>query len=163
MMFLNQNVFSDQLYIDTEILPMELSFQRVKGDGSKNIYIFCDVDCPHCARAEKNLKELDNITINTFVLPVPSYHPDAPRKTDAIWCSEDKAKSWQEWFDNGVLPEDAENCKSPWKDVESYAHKNNITLPAIIFEDGSTYHAEDFIKVISNAKTFKTFIDFSSK
>jgi thiol:disulfide interchange protein DsbC len=29
-------------------LPMDLSFVRVKGDGSRKLIIFSDADCPFC-------------------------------------------------------------------------------------------------------------------
>jgi thiol:disulfide interchange protein DsbC len=109
------------------------------------MYIFCDLDCPHCQRTEKFLPFLTNVTVHTFVMPVPSYHPDAPRKTNAIWCSPDKISAWNAWFETRDLPEDAVDCEAPLSEIENYAHAVGIYLPAVIFEDGQTYHAEDFI------------------
>lgn len=157
-------MYSNVLHIDIKSLPMNLSFPRVKGNGSRNVYLFCDIECPHCIRTERLFNEIGDMTIHTFVLPVASYHPDAPRKTNAVWCSEDKANAWQSWFDKGVLPDNKNNCKAPLEEIEKFAHKNHIELPIIIFEDGTGYHAEDFIFATLNLKQLKQlFHDHSIK
>lgn len=153
------NVWAAPFKTDVKNLPMDLSFERVKGNGSRHIYVFCDLDCPHCQRAEIFFHELDNVTIHLFVMPVPSYHPDAPRKTDAIWCSADKIKAWQNWFDKRELPEDAKDCKAPSSEITEYANAHNIYLPALIFEDGSTFHAEDFIYATQTADMLRRLLD----
>jgi thiol:disulfide interchange protein DsbC len=148
---------------DTDTLPMNLSFARTYGNGSRPVYIFCDLDCPHCQRTERLLPELKDVTVYEFVMPVPSYHPDAPRKTNAIWCSKDKVAAWNEWFATYTLPEDATDCQAPLAEIESYAHAHNIFLPAVIFEDGTTYHAEDFIEATQTAESLNNLVDAHSK
>lgn len=157
------NAWAEPFISDVKSLPMDLSFERIKGDGSRHIYIFCDLDCPHCQRTESFLHNLDNVSIHTFVMPVPSYHPDAPRKTDAIWCSENKVQAWQDWFDKLSLPKDAKDCKAPSSEVTAFANAHGIYLPAIIFEDGTTYHAEDFIYATYTADKLKSLLDEHSK
>lgn len=145
--------------VEPSTLPMNLSFERVKGEGSRNMYLFCDLDCPHCQRTERFLHGLDDVRIHTFVMPVASYHPDAPRKTNAIWCSKDKVKAWQEWFDMQVLPADATDCAAPLSQIDDYAHGQGIYLPAVIFEDGATYTAEDFIYATQTEDMLKSLLD----
>jgi len=157
------NVWAEPFITEIKDLPMDLSFKRVKGDGTRHMYVFCDLDCPHCQRAEMFFYALDNVTIHMFVMPVPSYHPDAPRKTDAIWCSDDKVKAWQNWFDKRELPEDAKDCKAPSSEITEYANAHNIYLPAIIFEDGTTYHAEDFIYATQTSDKLSGLLDEHSK
>ena len=163
IIFLNKDVYANKLHIDIKSLPMNLSFERIKGKGSRKIYIFCDVDCPHCMRAERLFSEIGDIKINTFVFPVVSYHPDAPRKTNAIWCSKDRAKAWQEWFDSKQLPPNPKYCKAPLGKIQKYADKNGIRLPVIIFEDGTGYHADDFIYATLDLETLQNLIDNHSK
>lgn len=166
MIFISLFVFqalANVLHIDTKSLPMELSFQRVRGNGSKHVYVFCDLDCPHCIRTENFFNKINDITIHMFVFPIPSYHPDAPRKTNAIWCSEDKAKAWQLWFNKGELPDNKENCKAPLEEIEKFAHNHQIELPIIIFEDGTGYHAEDFIRATLSLDQLKKLLDDHSK
>lgn len=153
------NAFAAPMTVDVKTLPMDLSFERVKGDGSRNMYIFCDLDCPHCQRTESFLHSLDNVKIHTFVMPVASYHPDAPRKTNAIWCSEDKVKAWQDWYDMRALPADAKDCAAPLEKIDEYAHGQGIYLPAVIFEDGTTYTAEDFIYATRTPEMLQSLLD----
>lgn len=153
------SAFANKLNIDTKSLPMDLSFSRKRGNGSRNIYLFCDLECPHCIRTEKFFNQLDDINIHTFVFPVASYHPDAPRKTNAVWCSGDKAKAWQSWFDKGELPSNPNNCKAPLAEIDQFAHSHNIELPVIIFEDGTGYHAEDFIYATLSLDKLRELID----
>ncbi len=61
---LNKDIYANKLHIDIKSLPMNLSFERTRGDSSRNIYIFCDVDCPYCVRAEKLFNEINNINPN---------------------------------------------------------------------------------------------------
>ena len=157
------NAYAEPFKTDIKSLPMDLSFERIKGDGARNMYIFCDLDCPHCQRTEAFLHDLDNVKIYTFVMPVPSYHPDAPRKTDAIWCSKDKVKAWQDWFDKRELPENAKDCKAPSSEVTEFANAHGIYLPAVIFDDGMTYHAEDFIHATYTADKLKSLLEEHSK
>ena len=157
------NVWAEPFITEIKDLPMDLSFKRVNGDGTRHMYVFCDLDCPHCQRAEMFFYALDNVTIHTFVMPVPSYHPDAPRKTDAIWCSKDKVNAWQNWFDKQELPSDAKDCKAPSSEITEYANAHGIYLPAVIFEDGTTFHAEDFIYATRTSNMLGNLLDEHSK
>jgi thiol:disulfide interchange protein DsbC len=148
---------------DIKTLPLQYSFERTYGNGATNIYIFCDLDCPHCQRTESFLPSLKDVTVHMFVMPVASYHPDAPRKTNAIWCSSDKIAAWNDWFATRSLPQDAVNCQAPLAEIDTYAHANGIFLPAVIFEDGQTYHAEDFIYATQTLEQFNRLIAEHSK
>ena len=94
-------------------LPLDLAFKRVKGNGERKLAIFSDADCPFCARLEKELKGVDNVTIYTFLFPIDQLHPDAARKSRMIWCSPDKVKAWDEFFASGELPDNKGDCDNP--------------------------------------------------
>ncbi|MBU3745356.1 MAG: hypothetical protein FGM61_12575, partial [Sediminibacterium sp.] len=65
-------------------LPLEASFKMVKGKGSRKLAVFSDPDCPYCKRLEKELEAVSDVTIHTFLFPLPS-HPNAPAKAHAVW------------------------------------------------------------------------------
>ncbi len=94
-------------------LPLELAIKKVKGDGSRKLAIFSDADCPYCKRLETEMKGLDNVTIYTFLFPIDQLHPDSARKSAMIWCSPDRVKAWDDWFDAGKLPDNKGDCATP--------------------------------------------------
>ena len=67
--------------VDVASLPLDLAFKRVKGNGERKLVVFSDADCPFCAKLEKELKSVDNVTIYTFLFPIDTLHPDSARKS----------------------------------------------------------------------------------
>ena len=94
-------------------LPFELAMKKVKGNGERRLAIFSDADCPFCARLETELKNIDNVTIYTFLYPIDQLHPDAARKSRIIWCAPDKVKAWDAFFASGTLPANNGDCDNP--------------------------------------------------
>ena len=124
--------------VDWESLPLGLAFTRVKGDGSRKLVIFSDADCPYCKQLEKSMKGLDNVTIYTFLFPIDQLHPDAARKSAVIWCSADKVKAWNDFFDTGKLPDNRGDCPTPIKDTALLGQRLHVTAtPTLMFADGS--------------------------
>jgi len=121
-----------------DTLPLELSFKRVRGNGSRKLAIFSDADCPFCKRLENEIKTLDDVTIYTFLFPIDQLHPDAARKSAVIWCSGDTAKVWEEFFASGKLPDNKGDCPTPIEQTAELGQKLHINAtPTLVFADGS--------------------------
>jgi thiol:disulfide interchange protein DsbC len=119
-------------------LPLELAFVRVKGNGARKLAIFSDADCPFCHRLEKEIKDLDNVTIYTFLFPIDQLHPDAARKSRQIWCAPDKVKAWNEFFDSGTVPDNKGDCGDPIEKTQALGNSLRIVAtPTLVFADGS--------------------------
>ncbi|MDQ2917786.1 MAG: DsbC family protein [Pseudomonadota bacterium] len=119
-------------------LPYDLAFKRVKGDGSRKLVIFSDADCPFCHRLETEMKGLDNVTIYTFLFPIDQLHPNAAKKSKQIWCSQDKAKAWDEFFASGKLPDNKGDCGDPVARTQALGNSLRINAtPTLIFADGT--------------------------
>jgi thiol:disulfide interchange protein DsbC len=119
-------------------LPLELAIKKVKGNGARKIAIFSDADCPFCARLEKELHRIDNVTIYTFLYPIDQLHPDAARKSKIIWCAPDKVKAWDEFFTSGALPANDGECDNPIAATNTLGKKLKINAtPTLVFADGS--------------------------
>jgi len=119
-------------------LPLNLAFKRVRGNGQRRLAIFSDADCPFCAKLEDELKSVDNVTIYTFLFPIDALHPDAARKSKMIWCSADRAKSWDEFFASGKLPDNKGDCDNPVAATNALGQKLRVTAtPTLVFADGS--------------------------
>ena len=126
---INQVKFTD--------LPLDLAMKTVKGDGKRVIAVFADPNCGYCKRLEQNLKEVDNVTVYTFMYNILS--ADSAKKSKDVWCSTDKQKVWDDWMLNGKVPPAAkEKCEEPGAKVYELGKKLRVDgTPTIIFTDGS--------------------------
>lgn len=117
-------------------LPLDLAFKKVKGKGERKMAVFSDPDCPFCKRLEGNIKDLDNVTIYTFLFPLTDLHPQAKEKSKNIWCAADRQKAWDEFMLKGVQAA-KKDCDHPIDKVLAFAQKNNInSTPTIVFASG---------------------------
>jgi len=124
--------------IDFNSLPLEKAIKVVKGNGSRKLVVFSDVDCPYCKQLErKELSNISDVTIYTFLYPIDQLHPDAANKSKTIWCSSNRTKAWNDWIINNQLPSSAGNCEVPLEQVGELARKIGVTsTPTLIFSDG---------------------------
>ena len=119
-------------------LPLELALKQVKGNGKRVIAVFEDPNCGYCKRLRQTtLKEIDNVTIYTFMYNILS--DDSFVKSKNIWCAADRVKAWDDWMINGKVPAAAPAaCESPNDKVLALGQKLKIQgTPAIFFTDGS--------------------------
>jgi thiol:disulfide interchange protein DsbC len=124
--------------VDFSKLPLDKAIKKVKGDGSRQLAIFTDPDCPFCKRLENELKNVDNVTVYIFLFPLPQLHPDAPRKARAVWCAADQVAAWDALMTEGKEPPAAaESCKDPIAEVARLADEYHIQgTPGLIFQSG---------------------------
>jgi len=83
-------------------LPLELAIKQVRGTGKRVIATFEDPNCGYCKKLAKELVTMDNVTVYTFLTPVLG--PDSVKKSEAIWCSPDRLKAWNDWMTTNVAP-----------------------------------------------------------
>ena len=124
--------------IDFNSLPLDQAIKVVKGNGSRKLVVFSDVDCPYCKRLEQNeLVNISDVTIYTFLYPLVQLHPDSAAKSKSIWCSTNRVKAWQDWILNNQLPTSTGACDVPLERVGELARKIGVTsTPTLIFADG---------------------------
>lgn len=121
--------------IDFDALPLNDAIKQVKGDGSRRIAVFEDPNCGYCKMLHKTLKEVDNITVYTFLFPILS--PDSHVRSRNIWCASDSATAWREWMLDGKAAPEAE-CDTPIERNLALGRGMMVTgTPAIFFSDGS--------------------------
>lgn len=123
--------------IDFSALPLERAIVKVKGNGRRRIALFSDPDCPFCRQLERELIAVTDVTIYTFLLPLPSLHPDAPRKAELVWCAKDRTQAWDALMLRDREPPAAQRCETPIQDIAQLARDLNINgTPAIVFGSG---------------------------
>ena len=122
--------------IKFESLPLDYAIKTVKGNGKRKVAVFSDPDCPYCKRLEKDLVNVTDVTIYTFLYPIASLHPDAERKSKAIWCSSNRQKAWDDFMLRGVAPAD-KKCDTPLDEIQAVGQKYKMNgTPTLVFADG---------------------------
>ena len=124
--------------VDFSRLPFDKAIVRVKGNGTRKLALFSDPECPYCQGLEKELENVNDVTIYTFLLPLTDLHPDALRKAQLIWCAKDRAKAWNDMLLSKQEPKDSNTeCATPIKEISEIATKNFINgTPGIVFSNG---------------------------
>ena len=124
--------------IDFSSLPLDQAIKVVKGNGSRKLVVFSDVDCPYCKRLEQNeLSNITDVTVYTFLYPLQQLHPDAVAKSKSIWCANNRVKAWEDWILRNQLPKTTNTCDVPLEKVGELARKIGVTsTPTLIFADG---------------------------
>ncbi|MCG2576500.1 DsbC family protein [Dechloromonas sp. XY25] len=117
-------------------LPLDRAIKQVRGDGKRVLATFEDPNCGYCKRLAKEMLKLDNVTIYTFLLPILS--EDSVRKSRQIWCTADRAKTWNDWMLDGKAPAGREDCDtSAITKNQEFGRKLNISgTPTLFFGDG---------------------------
>ena len=122
--------------IKFESLPLDFAIKTVRGNGKRKVAVFSDPDCPYCKRLEKDLANVTDVTIYTFLYPIPSLHPDAARKSKAIWCAPNRQKAWDDYMLRGVLAAE-KSCDSPIDEIQAVGQKYKMNgTPTLVFADG---------------------------
>src|SRR3970282_1651129 len=86
-------------------------------------------------KIERELAQLENVTIYIFLYPVLG--PDSYEKSKAVWCSKDRVKVWDEMMLNGNPPKTAGTCDTPIEKNLAYGRQKGISgTPTLFFADG---------------------------
>lgn len=126
---------TDQQIVKVLNASLGSAIKRVKGNGKRTLYTFEDPNCGYCKALNKELLKVSDVTIYTFLLPILS--PDSADKSQAIWCAKDRAKAWDNWMQNAVLPEGGKTCSTPIEKNLQLMHRFGIRgTPAIYLANG---------------------------
>ena len=119
--------------IDFNSLPLDLAVKKVKGNGSRKMAYFTDPNCGYCKKLEHELQDVTDVTLYLFLYPI---FQGSDEKVQAIWCSKDKVKAWDDLMLNGVQPAPAK-CDTPSAQVLALGKKLRVNgTPALIFANG---------------------------
>jgi thiol:disulfide interchange protein DsbC len=124
--------------IDFDTLPIKDAFIVKRGNGKRKVAVFEDPNCGYCKRFERDLQNVDNVTVYMFLYPILG--PSSVDRSKAVWCAKDKAKAWTDWMvkdaDTAAAPA-ACNTAALDRNVE-FGKKHKITgTPTLVFADGN--------------------------
>ena len=85
--------------IDFKTLPLKDAIVWKQGTGERKLVVFADPNCGYCKKFERDLQEVKNVTVYTFLYPILG--ADSAEKSKAIWCAKDNTKAWRDWMIKG--------------------------------------------------------------
>ena len=140
--------------VDFATLPLKDAFTIVRGDGKRKVAVFEDPNCGYCKRFERDMQNVDNITVYLFLYPILS--PDSAEKSRNIWCAKDRAATWHDFMLRDKTPNTASCDTSAIQRNLAFGKKYKITgTPTLIFTDGSrvpgAINAQDVEKRLAEA------------
>lgn len=122
--------------VDFQALPLQDAFTIVHGKGERKLAVFEDPNCGYCKRFEKDMQNVDNVTVYLFLYPILS--PDSAEKSRNIWCAKDRAGAWQDFMLRDKTPAAASCDTAALQRNLALGRKHKITgTPTLIFTDGS--------------------------
>ncbi len=123
--------------IDFKSLPLKDAIVWKQGSGERKLVVFADPNCGYCKKFERDLQEVKNVTVYTFLYPILG--GDSPEKSKAIWCAKDNTKAWRDWMIKGTPAENSPSCDSTALQRNfAFGKKHRINgTPGLVFEDGS--------------------------
>lgn len=121
--------------VDFSALPLKDAFQIVRGDGKRKMAVFEDPNCGYCKRFERDLQNVDNVTVYLFLYPILS--PDSAEKSRNIWCAKDRVAAWQDLMVREKVPAAASCDTAALQRNLAFGRKYKITgTPTVIFANG---------------------------
>ncbi len=123
--------------VDWKSLPLKDALVYKQGTGARKIAVFADPNCGYCKKFERDLQQIKDVTVYTFLYPILG--GDSPEKAKDIWCSKDNTAVWRAWMVGGALParQMAPCDASAIERNTAMGKKYRVTgTPSLVFEDG---------------------------
>ena len=122
--------------IDFKALPLQDAITIVHGKGERKLAVFEDPNCGYCKRFEKDMQNVDNVTVYLFLYPILS--PDSAEKSRNIWSAKDQAGAWGDFMLRDKAPASASCDTAALQRNLAFGRKYKITgTPTVIFADGT--------------------------
>jgi thiol:disulfide interchange protein DsbC len=117
-------------------LPLKDAVVWKQGSGTRKLVVFADPNCGFCKKLERDLRNVPDITVFTFLVPILG--GDSPEKSRDIWCAKDRSKAWRNWMIDNTPPQSAGQA------CDTAALSRNVLLgekhgvtgtPSLVFEN----------------------------
>lgn len=122
--------------VDFKDLPFKDAIKIVHGKGERQMAVFEDPNCSYCKRFERDMQNVDNVTVYMFLYPILSR--DSAEKSRNIWCAKDSSKAWQDLMLKDKVPASASCDIDAIQRNLALGRKHKITgTPTLIFADNT--------------------------
>lgn len=112
-------------------LPLALAVTQVRGSGRRVFATFEDPNCHYCKELARQLADMSDVTIHTFIYPILS--ADSGAKARAIWCAPDRAKAWNDWMTADKSPREGKCDAKAIDEVLALGRKLKVRATPTIF------------------------------
>ncbi|HNR92196.1 MAG TPA: DsbC family protein [Dokdonella sp.] len=102
------------------------------------VIVFTDIDCPFCRRFHQQMERYNElgITVEYVFMPLDS-HPDAARKSMAVWCAQDRKAALTAAMNGADVGNDTA-CANPVAETGRLSREMGIThTPTVLAADGT--------------------------
>jgi len=124
--------------IDWHSLPFRWALTTRRGSGRRQIAIFSDPNCPYCRRFEKELEQVDDITVHVFMYPV--IRAQSVTQSKSVWCSRNRVEAWRALMLRDVEPTAATDCNHPIEELLALGRKLKVSMtPTWFLPTGERY------------------------
>jgi thiol:disulfide interchange protein DsbC len=122
--------------VDFKTLPLKDAMVWKQGTGERRLVVFADPNCGYCKKFERDLQNVKDVTVYTFLYPILG--GDSPEKSKQIWCAKDNIKTWRDWMIKGTPIGESPACDtSALQRNFALGQKHRIRgTPGLVFEDG---------------------------
>ena len=122
-------------------LPLEQAITIKRGTGEKELAVFASPDCPYCVQLEKQLVQINDITVHVFLMSRGTQEGD--KLSRQIWCAEDPGKSWIDFMTKQIAPSEptgkCEGFDKASQVVTQFSRENKIMgTPFLIGKNGKS-------------------------
>ena len=123
--------------VDFASFPFKDAVVWKNGSGKRRLVVFADPNCGYCKRLEKDLQQLKDVTVYTFVVAILG--DDSKVKSNNILCGKDRTQVWRDWMLSNIEPVKAFSmCTSSLSRNMALSQKLRVNgTPAMFFEDGT--------------------------
>lgn len=117
--------------IKFEDLPLDLAVTVKRGSGRRVLAMFSDPYCPACQQFEKQLVQVDDVTVHVFMYPV--IRPELSDQSRSVWCSKDRAQAWLDLALRQKPPVMNTNCANPVDKVLALGRRLGVNSTPTLF------------------------------
>lgn len=117
--------------IKFEDLPLDLAVTVKRGSGRRVLAMFSDPYCPACRQFEKELVQVNDVTIYVFMYPV--IRPELSDQSRSVWCAEDRAKAWLDLALRQKPPVMNTTCANPLDKVLALGRRLAVNSTPTLF------------------------------
>ncbi len=134
--------------IDFASLPLKDAVVWKNGSGKRRMAVFSDPNCGYCKRLEKDIQQIKDVTVYTFVVAILG--DDSKVKANNILCVKDRIQVWRDWMLSNIEPPKTFGmCASSLARNMALSQKLRVNgTPAMFFEDGTRLASAAPVNVI---------------